>query len=409
MRIFWGEMWRYLKPFPLMICGVLVLFWCLLFGKDYTFGVELNYQCYLLSVEYQQRFGDTIDRTELEEIKRDYAAATADLDKRFEELMGEYGVHSAYDYLILRSTMEDDCSDETYREAVEQWGVEGLDERYKQCDAIFEATLEDQAFVEMYYRCMAIDGVVGYFNILDGEKADIENGKGILDDKEVSEAAQAIKKADLEKGKASLINAVWYPHGLGDSYFNWETLMDVLCAVIILGALVKTNITHVNHLRFVTKHGRAIVKEELSAALAITVVINIAVNALFFLLYACLEQNLMHLMNNRMRTGAIEYVYLDVTFFQLMLLYFAKQLLLSLLLTCVYFLIGHVSQNYISALAPAAAVLIALLVWSYRLNYRGEQLYSYGTPIPWIECLPFVLVLAALVILFRRVRKMEMY
>lgn len=355
MRIFLGELRHYLKPFPLIICSVLVLFWCLLYGHDSAFGDELNRQSYLLSVEYHQRFGDTIDRTELEEIKRDYAAATDELAQ---------------------------CS--------EDWN--------------------DQSFVEKYYRHMEIGDVIGYFDILDGEKADIENGVGIEDWEIVSETARSAKIADLRQGEASLINAVYVADiFLGDRYFNWETLTYLLCAVIFLGALVKTNVSHINHLRFVTKHGRAIVKEELSAALALTVVINAAVNGLFFLFFACINPSFLHLMNCRMRTGTIGYVHLDVTFFQLILLYFAKQFLLSLLFTCVCFLIGYVSQNYIAALAAATVVLMALLVWSYRLNYHGEQLYSYGTPIPWIECLPFVIVLAALVILFRRVRKMEIY
>lgn len=354
MKIFLGEMRRYLKPFPLIICGVLVLFWCLLYGHDSAFGDELNRQSYLLSVEYHQRFGDTIDRTELQEIKRDYAAATAELEQHSEDG-------------------------------------------------------NDQAFAELYYRHMEIGDVIGYFDILDGEIADMENGVGIFDD-EVSETARSAKIADLRQGEASLINAVYGADiFLGDRYLNWETLTYLLCAVILLGALVKTNVSNINHLRFVTKHGRAIIKEELSAALALTVVINAAVNGLFFLFFACINPSFLHLMNCRMRTGAIGYVHLDVTFFQLILLYFAKQFLLSLLFTCVCFLIGCVSQNYIAALAPATVVLIALLVWSYRLNYRGDQLYRYGTPIPWIEWLPFVLVLAALVVLFRRVRKIELY
>ena len=73
MRIVIWEIRRYLSPKMLVFIAVSLMLWSLMRDPNYRWLDEFdnNAQLYLLSVEYQERFGDSIDLSEQQIIKDD--------------------------------------------------------------------------------------------------------------------------------------------------------------------------------------------------------------------------------------------------------------------------------------------------------------------------------------------------
>lgn len=77
MRIVMWEIRRYLSPKMLVFIAVSLILWSLMCDPNYRLLDEFdnNAQLYLLSVEYQERFGDSIDLSEQQIIKDDLTKA----------------------------------------------------------------------------------------------------------------------------------------------------------------------------------------------------------------------------------------------------------------------------------------------------------------------------------------------
>ena len=77
MRIVIWEIRRYLSPKMLVFIAVSLMLWSLMRDPNYRWLDEFdnNAQLYLLSVEYQERFGDSIDLSEQQIIKDDLTKA----------------------------------------------------------------------------------------------------------------------------------------------------------------------------------------------------------------------------------------------------------------------------------------------------------------------------------------------
>lgn len=94
-RVMWGEMRRYWRSFALIVVAALLLMWQLVFGShSFTLGKGTDGAiAYDLSVEYAQRFGETIDPDERAEVAADYEKARAALNEQYEKYMGQYDIH----------------------------------------------------------------------------------------------------------------------------------------------------------------------------------------------------------------------------------------------------------------------------------------------------------------------------
>ena len=100
-KILAGEMRRYLRPALLIIIAAFGVLWYSLYG-DVKVGQRHDHGwCYKLTVQYKEHFGTTLDRSERDAIRQDYADFRQKLDSVVEKYLGEYGIHSQRDYEMV--------------------------------------------------------------------------------------------------------------------------------------------------------------------------------------------------------------------------------------------------------------------------------------------------------------------
>ena len=101
LKILAGEMRRYLRPALLIIIAAFGVLWYSLYG-DVKAGQRHDHGWdYKLTVQYKERFGTTLDQSERDAIRQDYADFRQELDSVVEKYLGEYGIHSQRDYEMV--------------------------------------------------------------------------------------------------------------------------------------------------------------------------------------------------------------------------------------------------------------------------------------------------------------------
>ena len=354
-RVMWGEIRRYLRPVALLLCGALVLLIYLAYGKDCNSRYKDGYgQSYRLSVEYQARYGDSIDASEWEDIRLRHGEERAELDGMFDSALGQYGIHSKDDFDLLREAQGQDS--ETYAEALRVWGEDGLAERLthlEECmtlawsEPLVSAVFHEQGVRSSLRKWEAAQEARQSFSVSD---SDWYAGE--------SDFVKARLKASLEKREMAVCNAA-YSLTFPMDYLPWNVLICLLCAVIILPLPVYNTVTGVNQLQYVTKEGRHILQKQFITALLLTVAVNALTDALFWLVYFFGEGNTRHLLGNRLNAGEYgEPLWLDLTYGQFVLLCFAVTLVFSLSLAGIFFAVSCHSPHYLTAAASAIPLLL---------------------------------------------------
>lgn len=354
MRILFGEIRQYLRPVTLVIVGILVTMWYLYCGKDCNSMSQNNYsQPYLLSIEYQKRYGNSIDHSELEEIKSQHAEERAALDKLFDEYMGKYDIHSKNDFDLLYEIYNNEDNSEAYAEAVEKWGADGINEKCEQLEACIEIAWREP-IVSAIFREQSMRSIIERFDIADraSRSLNANDGKFFGDE---SEYVKSRLKTSLDKGEISIENSVYSGSSSFLSHFLfWHILICIVCAFFIIPLPIKNKITGVKGMQFTSKTGKALVKKQLCTALIITVCANILIDVFFFSIYFFSKGNTRHLLNCTLNAGALgNALWLDLTYLDLVILCFFNTLLLSLALSCILFTAAYFSSNYIVASAAA--------------------------------------------------------
>lgn len=393
MKLLFWEMRRYLRPQILWIVGVLTLFWGLMYG-DINHNNRINRQCpYRLSVEYQQRFGNTIDRAELEEIRREYDAMMSELDALYDEAVGGYGVHSKADYDMIFAAFYDGKDSEDYAAAAEKWGEENLEEIYAACETAHQA----DPINLMEFQQQDIRNILWYFDLLDSGDID-------LDDQ--SDAAVARLREYQAAGEVSLLQVILNADNYFANHFQyWTLLVYLICAVIVVPFSVNNRITNVQAMQFASKQGRAILKKQLAAALLITVLVNLAADAFFCGVAFFGPYNTRHLLGCPLNTGALKVAtWLDLTYLQYVGILLCRTLLMSLALTCGLFVLTYFCGNYVGAMAVSTASIVLLYLYSHNMEVR---LLTTHSPLAYPPALliPMGAVIAVTVLLLRRIQK----
>lgn len=396
MRIFWGEVRRYLRPLTLAVVGLLMMFWVILYHSGFE---RPSYRHWgLLSVEYQQRFGDTIDREELELIKQELNDLHAELDGLIETYMGEYDIHSFEDYWLLTQLDSYRATDEEkVRAAEERWGAEHLDELANTCWSIYwHGSMEELAWREQEIR-----SIIENFDLLYDNKAYIEAVK--TNDPEwgfhLSDYQKQRILADLQGDEMSLVT---FGHTGFRNYFEYYmVLIYVLCAVIAVPFLVTNRVTDVQTLQFSAKIGKGILNKQLGAALLLAAAVNLIVDTFFYLAFFYNEDEKHYLLNCPLNVGAgRNQLWLDLTYRQYVFLLFAQALLLSLALTCGLFAASYRCKNYITAAAIAVPSVIAVSLLSQNAPTHMYLDPNAAWEYPVMVVLPIVVVIAATLIFY---------
>lgn len=355
MKVIGWEIRRYLPPMTLLLCGALVLLIYLAYGKDCNSRYRDGYgQSYRLSVEYQKRYGDSIDAAEWEDIKARQTEERAALDEMFESAMGQYGIHSKNDFDLLREAEEQDS--EAYAEALRVWGEDGLAERLphlKECmtlawsEPLVSAIFHEQGVRSSIRQWEAAEEARQSFSV---SQSDWYAGE--------SDFVKARLKASLDKRETAVCSVV-YSLTFPSDYLPSNVLICLLCAVVILPLPVCNTVTGVNQLQFCSRTGRKIRQKQFVAALFLTAAVNVLTDALFGAVYFFGAGNTRHLLGNRLNAGEWDHpLWLDLTYGQFVWLCFAVTLLFSLALSCVFFAVACGSRHYLTAIAAAIPLLM---------------------------------------------------
>lgn len=395
MRTLFLEIRRYLRPITLIIVSVFALFWYVLYG-DINRSNTSNYSCpYNLSLEYKQRFGNTIDRSELEEIKKDYADIIEELDALYDEYVGGYGVHSKADYDLIFTAITDGKDSKEYGAAVEKWGEENLKKIYDVCHDVY---WKDPINI-LEFKQQGIRGVIEHFELLDSVD---------IDSLYESKAARDRLKEYRASGEVSLLQTTFS----ADSYFEeqfkyWALFIYIICALITVPVLVGNRVTNVQSMQFASKRGRAILKNQLAAAMAITVFVNLAVDAFFCGVAFFAKYNTRHLLDCSLNTGAIKTAtWFSMTFGQYVLIILCRTLLMSLALTCLLFIMSYFFNNYVGVMAISIPCVALMHIYSGSIEIN---LYIIHSPViyPLTLLIPIATAAAVTIIVMRRIRQTD--
>ncbi len=396
MKILFFEIRRYLRPVTLAIVCVFTFFWYVLYG-DINSSNTANRSCpYNLSVEYKQRFGNTIDRDELEEIKKDYANIIAQLDALYDEYTGKYGVHSKADYDLIFAAISDGKGCEEYSAAAEKWGEENLTEIYDACEDIH---WQDPINI-LEFKAQDIMNVIEYFEILDS--SDIDS---------FSENSQAAKER-LRQYRASGEVSLLLTNFGGDYYFKeqfkyWSLFIYIICALIVAPVLVGNRVTNIQSMQFASRCGRSILKKQFTAALIVTVFVNLAVDAFFCGVAFFAKYNTRHLLSCLLNTGVIKRAtWLDITFWQYVLIILCRTLLMSLSLTCLLFILSYFFNNYVGVVAISIPCVALMYIYSKDIE---NNFYINHSPVvyPLMLLIPIITTAALTIIVMRRIRRTD--
>lgn len=429
VRVMWGEMRRYWRPFTLMVMAALLLMWNVLFGLD-SFTLRKGTDgaiAYDLSVEYVKKFGETIDPDERAEVAADHEKTLAALNEEYEKYMGEYNIHSKEDYDLLRGAVAymdshtpDECQEEEMvQEAADRWGADHLAELTETCDQIFW----DKIPYETAHREQMMESILGWAEYADEleqfvaslptidrstiekrtTKWEIANEYSSSAEKRITQIMQA------NGGKLSLLECVYdADESFQDHYQFWAALIFILCGLIVLPLPVGNRVSGVTAMQYSTRTGRRVMLSQLGGALLNTLLVNAAVDGFFWGIFFLREKNTLHLWHCPMNLCSHPRIlWLDLIFGQFVWLTFGKVLLLSLALTGGLFVLSHLSRNYLMALAVSVPTVIAFVKLSYETDYMlhidNAPLFAY----PLALLLPAMAAACAVVVFMKQARRAD--
>lgn len=390
-NILWGEMRRYWRPFTLIVMAALLLMWSAIFGLDsFTLrkgtDAAINYD---LSVEYMQRFGETIDPDERAEVAADHEKTLAALNEAYEKYMGQYDIHSKADYDLLRGavayigyhTPDERREEEIYQEAADRWGADNLEELEETCNRIFWNEIP----YEIAHREQMMDSILGWAESVDEleqfvaslptiDRSSLEERTlkwEIANEYSPSAEKRITQVMQSNGGRLSLLECVY---DAGESfqghYQFWAALILILCGLIVLPLPVGNRVSGVTPMQYSTRAGRHVMLAQFGGAILNTLLVNAVVGGFFTAIYFLRDKNTLHLWNCPMNLCAHPRIlWLDLTFGQFVWLTYGKVLLLSLALTGGLFVLSHLSRNYLPALALAIPSVILFIRLSDKMDF----------------------------------------
>ena len=386
-NILWGEMRRYWRPFTLIVVAALLLMWNVLFGFS-SFAERKGTDpaiAYDLSVEYSERFGETIDPNERAEVEADYEKALAALNDQYEKYMGQYDIHSEDDCHLLYSAADaarnKDYESEDYCKGADRWGADNLEELAETCNQIFW----DKIPYEIAHREQMTESILGWAECVDEwelfvaslptlDRSSLEKRTlrwEIANEYSPSSEKRLTQVMQSNGGRLSLLECVYDAGESFQGHFQfWAALILILCGLIVLPLPVGNRVSGVTPMQYSTHAGRRVMLAQFGGAILNTLLVNAVVGGFFTAIYFLRDKNTLHLWNCPMNLCAYPRIlWLDLTFGQFVWLTYGKVLLLSLALTGILFVLSHLSRNYLPALALAIPSVILFIRLSDKMDF----------------------------------------
>ena len=425
LRILSGEMRRYWRPFTLIVVAALLLMWNVLFGSS-SFAERKGTDpaiAYDLSVEYSERFGETIDPNERAEVEADYEKALAALNDQYEKYMGQYDIHSEDDCHLLYSAADaarnKDYESEDYRKGAERWDAENLEKLAETCDQIFW----DKIPYEIAHRKQMLESVLRWAEHVDEweqfvaslptlDRSSVEKRTmkwQIANEYSPSAERRITQVLHANGGKLSLLECVYDAGKSFQRHYQfWAALIFILCGLIVLPLPVGNRVSGVTPMQYATRAGRRVMLFQLGGAFLNTLLVNAAVDGWFTVIFFLRTKNTLHLWDCPMNScSSMGILWRDLTFGQFVWLTYGKVLVLSLTLTGILFVLSHLSKNYLPALALTIPSGILFIKLSYEIDFMlyisRYARFSYLMAL----LLPAIAAAFALFVFLKRTRKAD--
>lgn len=404
-----GEMRRYLKPVTLILCGLLLFFFGILLNISVEkFGRDMSGATYELQKSLYERFGTTLDADERAQIVSDADALNREYNALIEQYLGEYDIHSEDDYDLLVMTAQD-TEEERYDEAAARWGAENLTSLSETCWAILA---DKEPLNHLNYQRRAMASVIQYFKAYDRLQEEYRttgtvkmelDGSGA----EANEKTLAPLLADLKRDKVSLlsVNSHWlfFRDCMRD---EWGLLIFMLCAFVTVPLLIGNRLEGVQPMQLTSREGRRVLPRQLGAAVGCAVLVNLAADLVFYLVFFHGQYDTGFLLDCPVNAGALgERFVFDLTYRQFVELSFADLLAVSLLLTCAVFVMSYFCKNYIVAAAVSIPLVIVCNGWYGELTKYGYPFHYRAMPFAVLTLLPAAAVVAAVCVFIWKTRR----
>lgn len=406
-KILAGEMRRYLRPALLIIIAAFGVLWYVLYG-DIKEGQRYDHGWYYkLTVEYKQRFGATLDQSERDAIRQDYADFRQELDSVVEKYLGEYGIHTQHDYEMVCDVGQLGSDSPYYEEAVDQFGLDDLQKLYEKCAW---GIPYNHPLRSLEHKAQAYAEAINTFNHL--EKLDVDELYEESQQYEdwryrlVPESVPRMKECTAS-GELSTMYAFYLPDaGMGEPFGRWMIFVFISCAALVVPFLTRNRVTGVQGQQFASKIGRAILFRQLGAVLLVTVLLNVIVWSVFCGILLTGSYGLAPLLDCPIDVGQTwDAHWFDMTFLQYILrMIVVNSMIPSMVLTCVLFLITCFCKNYLTAAAAAIPAYWLVGQWFSMLDFYPMRRPRLAFPLLFSATILLAGVATALVLRWIRKR-----
>ena len=406
-KILAGEMRRYLRPALLIIIAAFGVLWYSLYG-DVKVGQRHDHGwCYKLTVQYKERFGKTLDRSERDAIRQDYAEFRQELDCVVEKYLGEYGIHSQRDYEMVCEAGLMGTDSEYYEEAVRKYGLDDLVKLYEKCAFGFPYNhpLRSLEYKEQVYK-----GAMITFDFLENLDVDkyYEQERQYEDwrYRPVPESVPRMKECTAS-GELSTMRAFYMPDvEIGETFGRWMMFVWIVCAALAVPFLTRNRVSCVQGQQFASKIGKAILFRQLGAVLLLAVLVNVIIWSVFCGLLFNGSYGLAPLLDCPIDVGRTwDAHWYDMTFLQYILrMIVINSMIPSMVLTCALFLTTCFCKNYLTAAAAAIPTYWLIDQWFSILDFYPMFRPRLAFPLLFSATLLVVSVATALILQWIRKR-----
>lgn len=398
---------RYLRPALLIIIAAFGVLWYSLYG-DVKAGQRHDHGWdYKLTVQYKKRFGTTLDQSERDAIRQDYADFREKLDSLVEKYLGEYGIHTQHDYEMVCEVSLMGTDSEYYEEAVKNYGVDNLQALYEKCVLGFPynhplRSQEDKA--QVYQGAM-----IPFKNLENLDVDELYEQEQRYEDwryRLVPESVPRMKECTAS-GELSTMDAFYLPDvEMGEPFGRWFMFVLIVCAALAVPFLTRNRVTGVQGEQFASKIGKAILFRQLGAVLLLTVLVNVIVWSVFCGILFNGNYGLAPLLDCPIDVGRTwDAHWFDMTFLQYILrLIVIDSLIPSMVLTCVLFLITCFCKNYLTAAAAAIPAYWLVGEWFSMLQFYPMRRPRLAFPLLFSATILLVGVATALILRWIRKR-----
>ena len=351
MRIIYNECKKVFRPSIIIILIIVTVLYYqvyMMFEIEHFPNGHPAIEDYELGLEYLERFGTSIDKKELEEIKAMYNNIVSQLDEIVQDQkLEEYNITNWNELENVRDDLE-----EKYNEQADEafWNL--VNEKPEYCTLIFKE--------------QEIEAMVGDFS------DNIKHGGGTIE--ELDAYCQGGSKAYIER-----VNEIFSRNWIESIPYivvsNYRSLFQSFCGLLIFTItilispyLIRDKLSGIIPMTYTSKIGRALFRKKIIAVIGSSALLILLQTLVFLMVYS---RNKTAAFLNCLITADINTeVWYDLTFGQFIIITLVMAAVFGLGASLICFAISKCCSNYIAVIAIDAP-MIAIL-WSASNKIFGK-------------------------------------